>query len=348
MEIYNEIMRLFSDEINILYNLSYFENKLIVDSEFGLKIIDDEEKMSFIELDKHTIYLIIDNKYYSHFWHYNLEVILHLQLYLNHFKNKILMNEYHIKLITRPDVMSKYFGNVYQILNEDQIVFVEPSKCYKGTFFNFSRFGFGTTLQDDWPLPDISRYIKNNPESIYGKFCLSIYDNLIEESNKRYKETETFDKLWISRRNFDIKTYWHKRFITNLNYVASEILKNGFKEIHFPIEDIYHQIHLVNNSNVIFSELGTSTVNIFFMKKGSIYITDYDPNTRAYNDYIKLIANLRGVELLVYDKMINDDEVEKFYNLKKALEGEVDINFPYKFEDTEDFKFWFDNVLKRL
>lgn len=314
-----------------IFSIDFYFDKLISYCGTNLIIKDEEKDNVYVELDNDTVYLIIDNLYFTHFWHYNLEIILHLQLYLNYFKEKVVLNKYKFKFVCKPNVFIEFKKELFEILSHDDMLIVEQSTCFKGKFFSIS-------------VPDITFLINHIHNSISGVFCLSIYDKLIEESNKRYKETEKFDKLWISRRNFDIKTYWHKRFITNLNEVAPFILENGFNEIHFPIENIYRQIYLVNNSNVIFSEVGTSMVNIFFMKKGSTFIVDFDPTILPYNNYIKLIAELRGINLVSYDKMISDCETAQFYNLK--IGG--DLNVPYKFEDPDDFKLWFDKVLKSL
>lgn len=346
MEIYNKILNLYPENINRLYSVNYFQNKVIFDKKLlinadnGLNFMEEEESDSFIELDKNVIYLIIDNLHIYHFWHYSLEIIMHLQLYLNYFKNKKICDKYQFNIISRPNAITRHISGMFEILEEDFILFVNPTDKFKGNFIRFSYLGHGSNILDDPPFPDIPNVIETIVPR--GNFCLSIYDKLIEESNKRYKEAEKFDKLWVSRRNFDIKTYWHKRFITNIDEVAPTILENGFKEFHFPIEDIYRQIYLVNNSNVIFSEVGTSMANIFFMKKGSTFITDFDPNVLSYNHYIKLIAHLRGIELIVYDKTSNDDEAEQFYNLKRI----ENVNFPYKFDDPNDFNLWFDKVLK--
>ena len=331
METFNEIENLLPIDLKRIFSLTFYFDKVIRDSGTRLITNDEENDVSFVQLDNDTIYLIIDNLYYYHFWHYNLETVLYLQFYLNYFKEKIVLDKYKFKIICKPNVFVEFKKEIFEIVGNDNMLIIEPSSYFKGNFFSFNR-------------PDLSTIINGVPNIIYQKFCLSIYNNLIKKSNKRHKETETFDKLWISRRNFDIKTYWHKRFITNLDEVAPFILKNGFNEINFPTEDIYRQIYLVNNSNVIFSEVGTSMINIFFMKKGATFITDFDPNTGGYNDYIKLIAHLRGIKLIAYDKMINDDYAEQFYNVKR---GQA-FNFPYKFEDPEDFKIWFDNVLKNL
>lgn len=315
---------------NGFHNKFYF-NKLISDHAGFLSIKDEKNVDSFVELDNHIIYVIIDNLYHTHFWHYNVEVVLHLQFYLNYLKKKHFFRKCQFKIISRPGVLELFQKEIFELINNDELLICEPSKCYKGNFFSFN------IRENIWT-------ISNNINAIEENFCFSIYDKLIDESNKKYTGSPKVDKLWISRRNFDIKTYWHKRFITNLNDVAPCILENGFIETHFPIEDIYRQIYLANNCNLTFGEIGTSMINILFMKKGSLFITETDPPVPDQGYYFKFLGKLKGVNVIIYDKINLDYEAMKTYNLSR----ETSFNLPHKFEDPEDFKIWFDKILKTI
>lgn len=315
---------------------TFFENEIITDLmpqnsaskvvHCNFNITQQVPNSEIVTLDDNIIYLVIHNTYSKHFWHDNLEIVLHAQIYLNYFKNTQFMNKYKFKIIAKPKVIFNKNNNiVYDFINND-IVFIDDDKSYKGNFL-FIKAGVV-----EFP---------NN------KINLSIYDDLIIKANEKYLGRMSYhDKLWISRRNLDIKTYWHKRFITNINDIAETILNHGFHEVFFPCNDILYQVYLVNNASTIFSEVGTSMINIFYMKKGSVFITDADPFTVCNNFSITNIALLKDIKKISYDKdkTCSDIECMQLYNLSLPK----DFNFPYKFIDTNDFKLWFNSILNNI
>ena len=230
----NEINK-YMNSINNNFFYTFFENELITNllpqnltsKPLHCNTVDkqmDPNPNNIISLNDSTIYLVIDNTYHNAFFHDSLEIVIALQTYLNYFKNKKLMDKYIFKIIAKSKVIfGSNVGIFWDYLKDEELYLVkDPSVSYKGHFL-------------------YTRAFHSLPEQPMN---LSLYDNIILAANNKYWGRMCYhEKLWISRRNFNITTYWHKRFNTNLDDVSETILNHGFHEIHFPENDILYQIY---------------------------------------------------------------------------------------------------------
>lgn len=287
-------------------------------------IYDDKNIENLITLSEENYYLIVHSIYGFHFHHELNENFFNLQFYLNEFKNKKFKNK-NIKLIINKNNPSELMKLIYEnIIDTNEFFFVDETKFYQGNFI-FLR-----------------NKISENPQKfnlpIYKKFNLTIFDKFKIMANNKYKGYETFDKIWISRRDLKIETYWHKRFNTsilnNIN-ISNTIINNGFKELHFPTSDLLYQIYIVNNAKIIFAEIGTSMSNLYFCNENVKWISDTDG---CHTTDIECISNLNNLNLNIFYHMIYDTE-SKYYNLSDSF------NQPYKFPNDEDFVKWFNSLI---
>jgi hypothetical protein len=202
-------------------------------------------------------------------------------------------------------------------IQKDNFLITNKMEYYKGNFIYLS-----------FPICGHIDYFK-----IIKKEDMTIFKKMIEIANEKYKGYPTYTKLWISRRDLNIETYCHKRFCTNINEIADLIIKKGFHEIHFPI-DFYHQIYLMNNVTTVFSEIGSSCCNIYFMKDNTNWVTNNDPNNELFTQVVKNICAISNIRYFVFDSCVVDIK-SKYYIPSNGF------NQPYKIDDVEKFKQWF-------
>ena len=205
---------------------------------------------------------------------------------------------------------------------KDKILFCDDNKIYKGTFLYLT-----------YPFNNIKWMDKKDRVVI---------NRLIQEANAKYINTPKYDRIWISRRNFNIDTYWNKRFITNIDAIADTLLKSNFTELHFGEKDIefLKQIYLVNQASIIFSEPGSAFCNINFMKEDTKWMTLTSLKCNSFESVISVLSKMRNVKLIEYDKLIYDT-TNKYY----LDDPERTCNNPMKLSDINNFIEWFDNII---
>ena len=317
-----------------------------------------------INLNNEDIYVVLHNIYNHHFYNTLQEYIANLEIYLLYFKKfKIIcdINDYN----------SLYFKLVREYFNiEDKNILVinhNDSTIYNGNFLYLHIY---PKYKDCLNL--ITKqipYIFNKYNNIQNRQYLNCYKNIsyenskwmninekiiinrfIEEANKLYKNNtniKLYDKIWISRRNLDINTYRHKRFITNINDIVPVLEKNNFKELILEdnLIDFLEQIYIINNASIIFSEMGTGFCNVHFMKENTTWITTNYP---VLEDFLigntKSICDYKNVNLYVYYDIVEDIN-NPYYNFVGTWDNKICPNLPIKFSDTNDFILWFDNIL---
>ena len=331
----NEIKDKYSNDVH----LTLLENKII----HGSKLIPLGKDYSFyshlrgclnqfdltynendlIHLDDNNIYFVVEHTYVGHFHHEMNELIFLIQFYINELKNNRINNK-NIKVISNHRIYNSDFMQLIKsCFNDSDFIYTDNNKYYKGDFLYYDYWIF------EKPLIENHTFINNN--------YFSIIENLKNVAYQKYKGHPFYDKLWISRRNLDITTYWHKRFntsITNNSKIADFIkLNNGFFEIFFPTNDLLYQIYLMMNVKIVFAEIGTSCNNMFFMNKG-IWISDSDAANKCNNTLVKNVASINNILLKVYPTIIDTESI--YYN-----NDYNQFNQPYKFENDDKFIEWF-------
>ena len=330
----NELKDKYSNDIH----LTLLENKII----HGGKLIPLGKDYSFrsfltpnfnqfdlaynendlIHLDDNNIYFVVEHTYVGHFHHEMNELIFLIQFYINELKNNRINNK-NIKVISSQRIYNSDFMKLMKsCFNDSDFIYTDNNKYYKGDFLYYDYLIFSPRL--------IENHIFNNN-------YFSIIDNLKNIAYQKYKDYPFYDKLWISRRNLDITTYWHKRFntsITKYSKIADFIKNNGFFEIFFPTNDLLYQVYLMMNVKIVFAEIGTSCNNMFFMNKGKgIWISDSDARNENNNILLKNHASINNILLKDYPTIIDTESI--YHNISGTF------NQPYKFENDDKFIEWF-------
>lgn len=277
-------------------------------------------------LDLSLNYFVLSNIYYSHIYHFLLEVIPTLEIFLKYFINS------NIKIIVNKDLFEfELFKNIISLNNLEHFIIVSDEyTIYEGNFIFFKILAKypGITSQ----IQNIKN-ISNNPIWFDTEDRI-IYDSLINEANRRYhNKIQTYNKIWISRRDLNIETYWHKRFCTNINEISSFLIENGFKEMHFGTSDIdiFKQIYFVNNAEIIFAESGSSLINILFMKPNTRWITNNDPTNSHINHVPKNLCSIFQVNFYICNNSVLDIYSSYFAQCENTF------NKPYKISNINEF-----------
>ena len=344
----NELKDKYSNDVH----LTLLENKII----HGSKLIPLGKDYSFyshlrgclnqfdltynendlIHLDDNNIYFVIEHCFVGHFHHEMNELVFLIQFYINELKNNRINNK-NIKVISNHRIYNSDFMQLIKsCFNDSDFIYTDNNKYYKGDFLYYDYWIF------EKPLIENHTFINNN--------YFSIIENLKNVAYQKYKGHPFYDKLWISRRIYNITTYWHKRFntsITNNSKIADFIKwNNGFFEIFFPTNyftnglqvwnganDLLYQVYLMMNVKIVFAEIGTSCNNMFFMNKG-IWISDSDAANKCNNTLVKNVASINNILLKVYPTIIDTESI--YYN-----NNYNQFNQPYKFENDDKFIEWF-------
>jgi hypothetical protein len=295
-----------------------------------------------IHLDDNNIYFVVEHQYFNFFYHEMNELVFLIQFYINELKNNRINNK-NIKVISKKRIYdSDLMKSIKSCFDDSDFTYTDNNKYYKGSFLYYNFF-IG------------KRLIENH---IFINNYFSIIENLKNNAYQKYKHYPFYDKIWISRRNLNIKTYWHKRFNTSIiknSKIRKVIKNNGFSEIYFPPipplkkkrlsdtnslsltsrneADFLYQVYLMMNVKIVFAEIGASCCNMYFMNKG-IWISDYDSTNLMYNNILKCIGVINNILVKVYPTIIDTESI--YYNLISCSH-----NQPYKFEDDDKFIEWF-------
>lgn len=280
-----------------------------------------------IELNKEDTYIILNNKWSHHFYHFIIEELLSIEIYLKYFsKCKLICNKTYSE--------SPYFKLILEHLNlSNKLLVTENNVIYNGNFI----YLFLLPKHNFW----INKLNLNNDCVWLYKDDKTILNRLIEVANNKYKDkVDTYDRIWISRRNLNIETYHHKRFCLNINDIADTILQNNFKEFHFGTSeiDLLLQIYYVNNAKIIFAENGSAFVNILFMNNNTKWITNNTIGDVLIDNIVKNLCEIFNVKLYMIMNSILDNN-DKYANFH------VIYNRPYKIDNIDDFNLFFNNSI---
>jgi len=313
---------------------------------------------NIIQLNNNDIYVVLTNIYNPHFYHSLQEFIVNLEIYIQYFSNlkiicfeKDINNEYF-------QLSRKYFNipdeNILILNNQDNNtyngnflylhMYVKYKDTYNLIFNNISSLHYEFSNMQNRKYLNCyknidylsSKYIYRNERIIISK--------LIEEANNIYKNTETYDKIWISRRNLNIDTYKHKRFITNIDNILPLLNKNNFIEIILGEEtiDFLKQIYIINNASIIFTEMGTAFTNINFMKKNSKFITTNYHHIQGLEEICDTLCKHNEINFYIYNNIIDDFENPYYLTAKECI---ICPNVPIKINNIDNFNNWFQNIL---
>lgn len=317
-----------------LLNLKFIENKIIEGRTLcPLEYIDGLENYFYKQnvnvsyngstihnLNDNTIYFILSHQYSVNFNHDMFELLQILQIYILYCNNVILNNKYNFKIICKNIDFSS--GISYEIINlfdlRKDILILNDTDFYKGNFV-YLCFLLSNVGQNELRI---------------AKEDMTIFKRIIEVSIERYKCYPIYTHLWISMNNFNIETFWHKLFMTNISEISNFIKSKGFHEINFEDTDIYYQIYLMNNVTTVFSEIDISMNNMFFMKDNTNWITNIDPNNLFNSGLALYISKSNNININIFQNLSVDTQC-KYYNETKSY------NQPYKINDIEEFKQWF-------
>ena len=326
----SDLIPINDSDINIFNSIKFNGHYLSSDDNNFIINRNININLEIINLDTNYIYFVISSIYYNQFFHFFEQFVGNLEIYLLYYnKFKIICNESY-----NSGSSGEIFNMIINYFNlKDKIIFTNSNHIYKG---NFLYVALDSTNETKYNNPSITQY--DIHENI-------IVNRLIEEANKKYKDTITYDKIWISRRNIDNNNNWNKRYIININDISDVIFKYNFIELHFGEKDIdlLKQIYLVNNASVIFSEPGSSYVNIKFMKKNTYFITMNIENCNSqYLHTINFFSRMKQVKTFRYDSSkIIEDTKNKYYQ-------PLECNSPIKIVDVNDFIQWFTNIMKQI
>jgi hypothetical protein len=318
--IHDEIVNNFNPinkDLNVVYN---YENKIHHQIPYSNQPI--------IKLDKNIIYFVLANTYSPDLGHNMGELNVLLQIFETFLKNQNIDN-YTFRIVTKYSYYLheagkfKYFVDAAGLIN--YIDFLDDTSFYKGKFLFVHVVNY-------MPNFNLNYEIRRDFYTIYQK-CVHI-------ANIKYAGYPTIERIWIYR-GLNISSYWHKRFFKDIEMknVQDCLISNKFHKIVLPDDciDFTHQIYLLSNCKVVFSEVGKFFINIFFMKKGSKVISVHTPSIPIYPYQHSNICKTNDINLYMYENTELDVQNEYY------VEGSY--NNPYKTCNVDDFTEWINTVI---
>ena len=289
-----------------LYSLLDRNNNESVDN-IDNYLKNDVENMK--ELDNNNYYFVIENTWNHNFHHCLNESVLLMDIYMKY------LNEFpNIKILLKKQEYSGFYQRFVDMLPQTKIVYVDEEKLIKGNFIYILPYG-----AYDKSIEKVKEtFLINNRPTL---------SEIINKANKCY-DSNTIKKIYISRRNICNKS-WHNRYLTNIEEISNNIIKQGYTEIFTDeIEDFLYQVYLINNADEIILELGAGCDNIVFMKEGST-MTIIGNNTKESHLWIKRFY-IYNNKVKIHEKLYGEtDKTSKFYSDKiKCL-----FNLPYKYSE---------------
>lgn len=268
---------------------------------------NDVENMK--ELDNNNYYFVIENTWNHNFHHCLNETVLLMDIYMKY------LNEFpNIKILLKKNIYSNFYQNFITMLPETKIVYINKEKLIKGNFI--------------YVLP-YSPYDKNieNVKETFSIYNRPMILDIINKANEKYSDcNKKINKIYISRRNI-VNISWHNRYMTNIEEVSNNIIKQGYTEIFTDeIEDFLYQVYLINNADEIILEIGAGCDNIVFMKQNSS-MSIIGNNTKESHTWIKRFY-IYNNEVKIYEKLFGEtDKTSKYYSDDIVNK----YNLPYRF-----------------
>ena len=270
---------------------------------------------NIIDLDNDKIYFVIEHQFQNHFHHEMNELVLLMQFFINELENKKIHNKTVMVITNKHIYHTNFMEHIKTCIDDTNYFYSDNCSYYKGNFLFLSGI-FKNVLKfhDDTNL-------------------FSIIKKLIQKAKDKYEGTKYYDHLWISRRNLNIKTYWHKRFNTSIinNSKIYNKIKEYFHEIHFPTQDLLYQIYLMSKVKIVFAETGTSMNNAYFMEQNTVWLSD---NEQTHTIVLKNICMSNNITCKCYPTVL--DTKSEYWKFTINT-----FNKPYKFENDDDFLEWF-------
>lgn len=280
------------------------------------------------KLNKNIIYFVLANTYSPDLGHNMAELHILLQIFETFLKNQNIDN-YTFRIVTKYSYYLhepgkfKYFVDAAELINH--IDFLDDTSFYKGNFIFVK-------VQNFLPNFNLCYEIRRD--------FFTINQKCVHMANIKYAGYPTIKHIWIYR-GLNIKNYWHKRFFKDIEMknVQDCLINNNFHKIVLPNDciDFTHQIYLLSNCKVVFSEIGKFFINGFFMNKGSTIISVNAPSIDCYSDTLRNVCKFNDINLYIYTK--TELDIQNEYYIKGAS------NNPYKTCNVDDFIKWINTVI---
>ena len=282
-------------------------------------------------MDKNIIYFVLANTYSPDLGHNMAELCMLLQIFEKFLKNNNIDN-YTFRIVTRHVYYLYDEGKFNYFVDSSEMIiyidFLDDTSFYKGNFLFIKVFNYLENFTLNYEI---------------RRDFYTIYQKCIHMANIKYKGYPTFERLWICR-GIDRATYWHKRHFTDIDKIELQecLINKNFHKIILPTDciDFTHQIYLLSNCKIVFSEIGKFFINGFFMNKDSTIISVESPSIKLYSVTLSNVCKTNELNFFIYEK--TEIDVEDNYDDSHDRLG----NRPYKTCNLNDFIEWIGNILK--
>jgi capsular polysaccharide biosynthesis protein len=156
------------------------------------------------------------------------------------------------------------------------------------------------------------------PSGNYNPFVVRKMRNTFHNSHKQMV-TQNNEKIWISRQNSRI------RKIKNFHEVEKILKSNGFHIVDFDKKNLFEQIKIVINADVLGGLHGGGLANMLFLKQGKKIIEIRGMNDKSNNCYFSLasalnleyyyfLASVKDEDFYHNDYTIDEEKFSSFFN----------------------------------
>jgi hypothetical protein len=284
-----------------------------------------------IELDKNIIYLALANTWSPDLGHNMGELCILLQIFESFLKNKNIDN-YTFRIVTKHEYFWRTEGQFPHFVEAAELInyidFLDDTSFYRGNFLFINVVNYEQNFSLNYEI---------------RRDFYTIYQKSVHMANIKYKGYPTYERLWIYR-GLDLSTYWHKRHFTDIDKIEMQecLINHNFHKIILPHDciDFTHQIYLLSNCKIVFSEIGKFFINGFFMNKDSTIMSVQCASLPLYSQTLLNVCKTNSINCYIYEKTEVDTESIYYVN------DQVLMNEPYKTCNLNDFIEWIGNILK--
>jgi len=158
-----------------------------------------------------------------------------------------------------------------------------------------------------------------------------LYNLLVEESKKIKR---TFAKNnFISRLDTQKNGWYHFRYMTNEKEVYKEIETLGFENVELMDLNIFEKIKLVNNSDCIIQQGGSTTFNIIFESPGTKNIIITCPHYAEWKPMLEWLCTVKQTKLHLITSGVELLGVDMYPDVCRRV-----LDQPFKFNDIQKLK----------
>jgi len=284
-----------------------------------------------IELDKNIIYFVLANTYSPDLGHNMGELCILLQIFESFFKNKNI-DDYTFRIVTKHQYFLHTGGKFSHFVEDAELInyidYLDDTSFYRGNFLFINVVNYQQNFSLNYEI---------------RRDFYTIYQKSVHMANIKYKGYPTYERVWIYR-GLDLSTYWHKRHFTDIDKIEIQecLINHNFHKIILPTDciDFTHQIYLLSNCKVVFSEIGKFFINGFFMNKDSTIMSVQCASLPLYSQTLLNVCKTNSINCYIYEKTEVDTKCIYYVN------DLVLSNEPYKTCNLNDFIEWIGNILK--